>query len=295
MFRLPDNALFAALLALMLTGCQFHAGHVVGARADTRFAHDDSVRLLLSMGRGTEIRTLSGEPVRTILAGNNITPYDIDDSGLRMVGSDHGYFALIAGEPVRRLDNPPFSYHLALNRSGTRIAAVDDHTITILSFDTLKVLRTAARPEFAWRGWISWDLENPDVVWLFGAGHDSYVRFDLAIGEVSYVPLDSNPPIRFSGERSLWQRTCPATGAELTERNDAIYVVEKGRRPRKLVAVKGYRVPLTSSHSSPFWYMGFVKGCRYAVYWFHGAPYLVDVATGDTGPLPGKPIYALER
>jgi hypothetical protein len=288
------------LIAALLAGCRGSPGTLMGARDNTRFATDDSIRLVLALEdeRGAEIRKLSGEAVRTLLPpGRHFV--SVDDRGVRVLAADsEGLSAAVVGEPVRRLDTLPLGWtaNPMLNGAGTRIAATNGPGggLRIVSFDTGEILHDIACPAAASCFWVSWDLEEPDAVW-FGSRvtEATYVRFNFARGEVTLVKSQDPPPMRSTTGWLHSQTTCRATGAQLNEYDNRLDLVQSGQQTRTVAFVAGFERPPLSRPETAIDDPSFLEGCRYAIFRFHNRSYLLDTVTGEKGLLAGYPIYVL--
>jgi hypothetical protein len=148
------------LIAALLAGCRSSPGALMNAQDNTRFATDNSIRLVLALEgeRGTEIRTLSGEPVRTLLPpGWHLL--SVDDRGVRILAANsEGLSVGVVGQPLRRVDTVPIEWASSpvLNGAGTRIAATSGPggRLRILSFDTGEILHDVACPTAASCYWV---------------------------------------------------------------------------------------------------------------------------------------------
>lgn len=89
--------------------------------------------------------------------------------------------------------------------------------------------------------------------------------------------------------------TCKGRDAKLIVSRDAIDLAEDGRAPRRVVTVEGSRPGWLwfRERAQPIWAAGFLEGCRYVVFSFHFRYYLLDLATGSIGRIPGYPLRPL--
>ena len=292
--------LVAAVSAAFLAGCGSTPGVLVGARDNTAFAQDDSPYLVMKMHSGaTDLRSLRGEHIRTLLPAGDFGLFDTDDSGLRIIGRDSiGAFRAVAGESPRRLDLLiEWTANMTLNGPGTRIAATNGPggRLRIVSFDTGEVLLSRDCPAAASCFWMGWDTQDPDVVWLLGKTHDGYVRVNIASGETALFSRDVNLPIRQPMQNALSQTTCRQSGAKLVASRDTIDLVENGQPSRRVVTVEGSRPGLFGERIPPIRSMGFLEGCRYVVFTYLFDRYLLELATGAIGRLPGTPLRSLRN
>lgn len=211
----------------------------MGARDNTSFAQDDSLQLVVIDPQGSAevavVRTLRGEHVRTIYAGERGLG-DTDDRGLRFVGRDHfGWFRGVAGQGIDRFRSGPYA-RIALNGPGTRIAAIG-RQFEVVSFDTGDILVQKNCPRAVSScSWVAWDLEDPDVVWL-ATGDGGYVRWNLQTDETARFARDPHLPIRYPPESAYsWPEvSCRGGDAKLIITRDTIDLVENGQQPRRVV------------------------------------------------------------
>jgi hypothetical protein len=192
---------------------------------------------------------------------------------------------------------PAWNGGLGLNGAGTRIAVTNGAGggLRIVSFDTGEILHDTTCPTAASCYWVSWDLEDPDVVW-FGSRvtEAAYVRFNVARAEVTLVKSqDPPPPLRYNSAALFSQTTCRETGARLVEYDDRLDLVQEGQQTRTLAYVAGFQRPPFSRPYTAIDDVSFLAGCRYAVFQYRLRTYLLDTATGEKGPLAGYPVYTL--
>jgi hypothetical protein len=290
---------WAACSAALLAGCYSSPGALMDAQDNTRFATDDSLHLVVVPDgeHGAQIRKLNGDVVRTFVDGVRFHPMGVDERGLRMVGTDSaGAFTVVAGEPVHRLDQLGYEWNasLVLNGAGTRIATTNwqEGRLRILSFDTREILHDMPCPAAAYCYWVRWDLQDPDVVWFSGKT-GGFARFNFARSETTVVTDNDDPPMRLSGESALSRKTCKATGAQLVEQDNRVDLVESGKQTRTVIYVAGFRRPPFGRPGGPISLLGFLEGCRYAVFTFGPDSYLLDTTSGAKGRLAGYPVIAL--
>lgn len=274
----------------MLGGC-YSQGRLVGAEANTQFAAGDPTRILVR-SRDTEayeIRTLSGRYVETLLQG----PYqlaDIDDAGSHMLlrrGQDR-VLAAVASGSVRNVDLGDGWHNVAIDGAGQRIVETSwqQERIRILSFDTLELLQAIECPEEQCTA-ATWDRADPDVLWVHGYSHNGYERLDLVTGEWLRIPDRAPPAVRLTAELALDQSNrCASTGAVLEVHGNGIDLEEAGGVSRQIVRIAGrHNFNPLAEHFAAIRRAAFVGDCRYAIFDFAGAEWLVDVRSGTLGKL----------
>jgi hypothetical protein len=279
-------------------------GEIIGARDDTTFVTDHSTQLILKMpeNEAYEIRTLTGEYVRTLVPAPVHTRFglvDVDNRAERvLLRTGVGFVAADSSGAMRPLAVGSGWRRPVIDGSGTRIAMVNNHErlIRVLSFETLELLQEIPCPEDAYCWWVGWDFADANILWL-SDGQLGYERLDLTTGESTNIPRENYPRIRHPPDTVLSNSNyCRETGATLIRSDSGIVLQEPGLEPRSLVVIKGFRNTfLFGEHFPVISRAAFVADCQYVIFDFGFDDWLVDVKEGLIGRLTGEVWYELPR
>lgn len=283
----------ALALACDVSGC-VGRGELVGVEPDTSFARSESQQLLLGRANhGVEVWTIGGRYVRTLWKGGVFVP-DVDDAMRRaLVYNPYAAFTIDSDGSARPLDVPEEARFcgMSLNGFGTLVAAVYSGHLRVLSATTGQTLSDHPYPSGAMGCWVGWDTADPNVLWLMD-GAFGFMRYDRQTKEVRAVEASSATTIRFPAQTQLRSAAVSAqTGETLRVKERTIEMSKDGQPARTVASARGMSQFLAGGRQLGFSSVGFVPGCRFAVFDFYGEYFLVSLSSGRVGRLPGALLF----
>jgi hypothetical protein len=292
---------FLLIIILLPPVANADLGQLVNPGKDLDFVDDTSSRVIVHspLTETYEIRTLRGEPVRTLVR----TSYPLADVSANaerlLLSTPTGLMAVRVGGDIRELaierTRSQLGYVYALSASGAHIAETrsGERRIRIWSFDTLERTHDLPCPDHDCV-LVAWDAKNENVLWVAGYSHDEFDRLDLTTGKTERMsPINMVLPIRIPASHQIYQLDrCRMTGVRLNPHDEGLELWAVGRPTRRLVEVRG-RTRGFHDMANTIPRAGFIGKCRYVFFEFRRRNYLVDVQGGRIGPFMDHLVYVM--